>query len=416
MSFTSLRDISRVVVRRLVAGIVLALRLPYAWAQTQDELSPLDYDPNAPLFNFQDEVPGYRAGSFRLYPSATLATAYDSNVLATQHDRDEDSISVGEALMRIDNESDKWGLKGLGFVRARRFIETAAADTNEYGAGANLDAKLSERDELIGQVAAQRLFESHTEIETPNFLPVSYYNEYRANLADQHTFSRFTTRVTVGATRLDYADPTQEFRDRWSYISELRGEYELHSGFSFLTTAYYDRDAFNNPSVLVDSATTIGGLFGTHFEIPEVLDLEFSVGPFRRRYDGDRGELTGISLRGAVTWQATRLMTVRTQVMREDQATQVAGVLGKVRTNVALQVDQTYSPRVTLYARARVIFDDYDIINKTDITYTAEAGMNVLVTRNYVFTVSYDYGSRSSYAAFNSFQRHVAGISLTRRF
>ncbi|MEA3182768.1 MAG: hypothetical protein QOI59_6291 [Gammaproteobacteria bacterium] len=411
---------------RLLAGIVLTLRLPHAWAQTQDERSPLDYDPNAPLFTFENEVPAARAGSFRVSPSATLATGYDSNVLATDRDRSADSISVAQGLVKFTNAStvlqpdgtpaDKWDMTGLGFVRARRFIDTAEADTNEFGLGLNFDGRPSSQDQVFGQVAAQRLFESRTEIETPHSLPVSYYNEYRANLAEEHTFSRLTARATVGAVRQDFTDFTQDYRNRWSYMGELRGAYELHSDLSLLAIGYYNRDDFTVPSALIDSATTVGGLVGTHYEIPEVLDLEFSGGPFKRRFAGGRGELTGISVRGTLTWQATRLMTIRTQVNREDQATRVAGVLGKVRTIVALQADHTYSPRVSLYGRARVIFDDYDIINRTDITYIAEAGVNVLVTRNYVLSFSYDYGSRSSYAVDNRFQRHVAGLSLTRRF
>jgi hypothetical protein len=411
---------------RLLAGIVLTLRLPHAWAQTQDERSPLDYDPNAPLFTFQDEVPALRAGNFRVSPSATLATGYDSNVLATDHNQSGDSISVAQGLLSFTNQSDvrlpdgtpadKWGMTGLGFVRARRFIDTAEADTNEYGAGLNFDGKMSSQDELIGQVAAQRLFESRADIETPNLLPVSYYNEYRANLAEQHTFSRLTTRATVGAVRLDYADPTQEYRNRWSYTGELRGAYELPSDFSLLAIGYYNRDDFTVPSELVDSATTVGGLVGTHYEIPEILNLELAGGPFKRRYAGGRGELTGISLRGTLTWQATRLMTVRAQAIREDQATRVAGVLGKVRTTVGLQADHTYSPRVSLFARARVIIDNYDNTNLSATLYTAEAGINVLVTRYYVLSFSYDYSSRSTNLPDSSFQRHVAGLSLTRRF
>jgi hypothetical protein len=408
-----------------MVGIALTLRIPAVGAQTQDERSPLDYDPNAPLFTFQDEVPAARIGGFRVSPSATLATGYDSNVLATDRNPSRDSINVAQALVSFTNLSDlrpdgtqpdTSGLTGVGFVRARRFIESPAADTNEYGLGLNHQATLGTRDQLFVQLAAQRRFEARTEIETPDNIPVSYYNEYRADLAEQHDFGRFTTRASAAAVRWDYADPTQEFRNRWSYMGELRGAYQLHSDLSLLAIGYYDHDEFTVPSLTIDSATTVGALAGAHFEIPQVLEFELSGGPFRRRYEGDRGELTGISVRGTVTWQATRLMTVRAQITRDDEATRVAGVLGKVRTNVALQADHSYSPRVSLYARARAVFDDYDTINRTDITYIAEAGINVLVTRYYVLSASYDYGSRSSYLAANRFARHLAGLSLTRRF
>jgi len=406
-------------------GIALSLRIPGACAQAQDERSPLDYDPNAPLFTFQDEIPALRAGSFRVSPSATLATGYDSNVLATRADPSGDSINIAQGLVSFTNLSDlrpdgtqpdKGGVTGVAFARTRRFIDTSDADTNEYGLGLKYQATLGTRDQLFSEVAVQRRFESRTEIETPQNIPVSYYNQYRANVAEEHDFGRFTARATAGGVRLDYVDRTQEFRDVWAYQGELRGAYRLHSDLSLLLTGYYDKDEFIQPTPTIDSATTVGALFGAHYEIPEVLDFELSGGPFRRRYEGDRGELAGISVRGAVTWQATRLMTVRAQITRDDEATRVAGVLGKVRTNVALQVDHSYSPRVSLFARLRTIFDAYDSINRTDKTYTAEAGINVLVTRYYVLSASYDYGSRSSVFEPYRFQRHIAGLSLTRRF
>jgi len=409
----------------LLAGIVLSLRIPSVWGQTADERSPLDYDPNAPLFTFQDEVPSIRAGAFRVSPSATLATGYDSNVLATDRDASQDSINVAQGLVSFSTLSDvqadgtqpdKWGITGLGFVRARRFIETPEADTNDFGVGLNYQATLGTQDQVFSQIAAERRFEARTEIETPDNIPVSYYNEFRGNLSEQHDFGRFTTRATVGALKLNYTDATQEFRDRWSYMGELRGAYQLHSDLSLLATGYYSRDAYSTPSITVDSASSLGGLVGAHYEIPEVIEFELSGGPFRRRYAGDRGELSGLSVRGAVTWQATRLMTVRAQINRDDQTTRVGGVLGKVRTNVALQADHSYSPRVSLFLRARTIFDDYDSIKHTDITYIAEAGINVLITRYYVLSADYDFGSRSSYLPGNRFVRHVAGLSLTRRF
>jgi hypothetical protein len=399
----------------LLGGFILTLRLTPACGQSWDERSPLDNDPNAPLVTIEDEVPYYRAGSFRVLPSATLVTGYDSNVFATDRDRSQDSISIAQALVQASNDSEVWGLTGTAFARARRFINTADADTNEYGFSTTLDANPTPQDEWFGQFLAQRRFESRTDAETPTDIPVSYYNEYRASIAEQHTFNRFTTRVTLGARDLDYVDSTQDYRQRWTYTSDLRGTYQLRSGFSLLADGIYTRDDFARPDPRIDSASTTGALFGTHIEFREIVDLELSAGPLKRNYAGDRGSLSGLSITGSLAWEPTRLTTIRGEVTRDDEATTVAGVLGKFRTDVGIQVDHMYSPAVTLYARVRVIFDDYVSIGRTDTTQISEAGMDILMSRNYVFRLSYEYGSRHSYVAVDAFQRHIATISLTRR-
>jgi hypothetical protein len=236
------------------------------------------------------------------------------------------------------------------------------------------------------------------------------------SLAYQHTFNRFTTRMTLNAHRLDYNDSTQEFRNRWSSLGELRGAYELRNGLSLVATGYYGRDDYHTTSTLVDSAHTVGGLLGAHLTLPELLDFELSAGRFKRSYDDNRGELSGLTIRGSMAWQPTRLTTVNAEVLREDDPTQVLGLLAKIRTDVSLQIDHSYSPRLSLYARGRVILDDYHAITHTDITYIAEAGMNFLMTRHFVVSLTYDHGSRSSYVRDRSFQREIASLTLTGRF
>jgi hypothetical protein len=406
----------RITAPYLFAGLVLSLRLPHAWAQTPDERSPLDHQPNASLLAGEDGPAGFRAGSFRVYPSASISAGYDSNVFATQRSQEADEMSLGQAVVRVDNESDKLAVDGTAFIRARRFPDTSAADTNEYGLATDFDAALGSQDELTGLLLAQRKFEARTEVETPNNIAVSYYDELRSTLTYRHTFNRITAGMTAGARRLQYADRTQEYRNRWSYSGELRGSYELHNGISLLAIGYLGRDDFKSSSIIVDSAKTTGALVGGRLDLTDVVDFELSGGPFKRSYAAGRGELTGVSIRGALVWQPTRLTSVRADIVREDQPTRVLGVLGKVRTDVSLQINHSYSYGLLFHARGRVVFDDYDVIAHTDKTYIAEAGIDFLLSRDYAITVLYDYGSRSSHSYFESFQRHVATMALTRRF
>jgi hypothetical protein len=400
----------------LLANLALSLWLPQAWSQTPDERSPLEYEPQHSQFVREEGPAGIRAGSFRIYPSGSLSAGYNSNVFATRIDPAGDAISVGQAVVRADNESDLLGIGSIAFVRARRFPRTPDADTNEYGLAGHFDAALGSRDELLGLLSAQRRFEVRTDIETPGNIPVSYYNEFRGDLTYQHIFNRVTTLMIANARRLQYADPTQQYRNRWSYSGRLQGMYELRSGISLVGIAHYGRDDFQNPSIVVASAETEDALAGVHLSLADLFDFELSGGPFRRVYAGGRGKLTGLSVRGTMLWQPTRITNVRAEVIREDQPTRVLGVLGKVRTDLQLRLGHSYSHHADFHVSARVVLDNYDVVRRTDKTYIAEAGLEFLLARDYELAILYDYASRSSYQYFEGFQRHVASLTLTRRF
>jgi hypothetical protein len=400
----------------VLASLLLTLKLPQAWSQTPDERSPLDYEPRDLVLTDEEGPAGIRAGSFRVYPSGSVSAGYSSNVFATRANSDGDEMSVGQALIHAVNESDNLGIESIAFARARRFLNTPQADTNEYGIAGNFDAALGSQDELLVLLSAQRRFEPHTEVETPANIPVSYYREFRSGLTYQHSFNRVTVRMTANARRLEYADQIQEYRNRWSYLGQLQGTYELRSGISLVGIGYYGRDDFAKPSTIVASAESEGALAGAHLTVAELFDFELAGGPFRRVYAAGRGELTGVSIRGSMVWRPTRITNVRAEVLREDEPTRVLGVLGKVRTDVQLRAGHSYSRNAAFHVSARVVFDAYDIIRRTDKTYIAEAGLDVRVTRDYGITLLYDYASRSSYTYIDSFQRHVVSLTLTRRF
>jgi hypothetical protein len=278
-----------------------------------------------------------------------------------------------------------------------------------------LDAPVGAQDDLTASVRAQRRFEPHTDIETPRSLPVSVYDDTRADLAYTHVFNRLTLRGAASGEWLDYHDPSQHFRDLATSRDELRGEYTLGNDLSAVVTAYYGRDDFSHASPYVASATTKGTLVGAHLSVPEVVDFELTAGYFERRYADNLGQSSGVSVRGSLIWQPTRLMTVRGAVTREDQPTRIPGAFGKARTDATLEVDQAYSTNLSLYARGELVSDDFNFIQRVDHTYLGEVGLTFLIARPYILKVAYGFGSRSSDVPAVGYVRHVASISLIGR-
>jgi len=401
-------------VPRLLWAVACIVPTP-ALAQTVSDRSPLDTVPGQSELDFQDQVPGVRAGAFNMHASAGTSLAYDSNVLAQPSQRIEKALSIDEAQMHAADNMNEATLDFQAFARARRYIDAHGLDTTEFGGALELDAPVAAQDDLTVSLRAQRRFEPHTDIETPQSLPVSVYDDTRADLAYTHVFNRLTLRGDASGQWLDYHDPSQRFRNLATNRDELRGEYTLGGDLSAVVTAYYGHDDFSHSSPYVASATTKGTLVGAHLSVPEVVDFELTAGYFERRYAEHLGRSSGVSLRGSLIWQPTRLMTVRGALSREDQPTRIPGAFGKARTDATLELDHAYSASLSVYARGELVVDDFNFIQRVDHTYLGEVGLTFLIARPYLLKVAYGFGSRSTDAPGVSYVRHVAGISLIGR-
>ncbi len=386
-----------------------------AFAQAVSDRSPLDTAPGQSELDFQNEVPGFRAGAFNMHASAGTSLAYDSNVLAQPGPRTGKVLSIDEAQMHATNDMDEAALDFQSFARARRFIDDHELDTTEFGGAVGIAAPVGAQDDLTGSVRSQRRFEPHTDIETPSSLPVSVYDDTRAELAYTHVLNRLTLRGAASGEWLGYHDPSQHFRDLATNRDELRGEYTLDNDLSAVVTAYYGRDDFSHSSPYIASATTRGVLVGSHLSVPEVVDFELTAGYFERLYAGNLGRSSGVTVRGSLIWQPTRLMTVRGAVTREDEPTRIPGAFGKARTDATLEVDHAYSTNLSLYARGELVVDDFNFIQRVDNTRLGEVGLTFLIARPYILKLAYGFGSRSSDAPGVSYVRHVASISLIGR-
>lgn len=395
---------------------VTALRPPWARAQAIGERSPFDVEVDQNALDFADEQPGVDVDGFRMLPRAATSIAYDSNVFSSPAPRNERVVSITEAQLHLENEPGAYDLAADAFARTRRFIQQHDQDTTEYGASGSFDLDFNQESELSGHLLAQRRFESRDDIETPDIEQVSFYKEWDGDATYSHTFNRLLLGSTVSARRLDYEDPSQQYRDQSIYRGEVHSAYGFGGGLSLTGSAYYLADDYRYSTPSAVSADTAGALAGVRLSIPDIVDLQFAVGYFRRNFDRQIGDISGLTIRGTATYQLTRLTTVRADLIREDAPTRVVGAFGKIRTDGSLDLRHSYSRTLNLYVRGRVIEDQFDVVNRTDRTFQAQAGATWLFSRRLVFAAEYDYATRNSSLISESFGRHVFSVSIIGRY
>ncbi len=401
--------------------VVPLLPMARAWAQALGERPVLNADGSPDYatqdrYNFSDDQTGIRAGPFELYPSVSESAAYDSNVYASPAPRKESPVSITEAL--LDLATDPGGLlylDGEAYARGRRFTSSSDQNTNEYGGAASFDAEASSKDQLSGSVLIQHRFEARTDIETPDIREVSLYDQWLGNFSYVHTYDRLQMNYTLTAQSFDYDDPSQKYRDRSFYEGEVSGTYQLPSALALLGTVYHSENdyRFDNPAVA--GSETTGARVGGHITLTDVAEFELTAGYFRNNFDQHLGDIAGLSLVGSLILYPTELTTIRANVSRQDQPTRIPGAYGKVRTDSMLEIGHAYSQTLNLYARARVVLDDFATLRRTDTTYLGELGAFYEVSRGFVIGVEYDLSERSSAVESSSFLQHLVGVSFAVR-
>jgi hypothetical protein len=395
--------------------LLLAAASSASVAQSLAPRSPLDHNNGEDVLGPDENYVGTRVGGFDVRAAAGLSLGYDSNVYAQDSNPEAQAMSVGEALFRADNESARREVFGTAFVRARRFADVDDQDTTEFGAAGGLDAWIGAQDRLTAAFSAERNYESRTEIETPTNIPVSLYNDYRAQVELAHSFNRFSLESELSAVRNEYESAGQDFRNRTLSRGELRGAYQLRGDLAWVVTGYFNRDDYDESSELTSSADTAGALVGLRGEVSDILEFEIGGGYFERRFENSIAELRGVAVRGSLAWHPTRLTSVRAQIQRSDEPTQIAGAFGKIRTDGMVQIGHEYTRNLRFYAGVRLVFEDFETIDRVDRLYLAELGMNYSMGRHSVLRFTYDYGSRENGTSERDFVRHVATLSFIGR-
>ena len=367
-------------------------------------------------YDFSDDQTGISAGPLVLNPSASATTAYDSNVFASPGPRRESALAITQALLDVTNQPGGiLDLEGEAFARQRRFTAASNQNTNEYGGSLRFDADEGSNDEVEGSVLAQRRFEARTDIETPDISQVSLYDQWLGTFSYIHTYNRLQMNYTVLAQQFDYLDASQRYRDRAFYEGDATATYQLPNTVSVLGTVFHSEDdyRFDNPAVA--GGETTGVRTGAHVSIPEIAEFELTGGYFRREFAEHLGEISGLTVTGSMILYPTRLTTIRADVSRQDQPTRIPGAYGKVRTDGLLEIGHSYSQRLNLYARARVVADDFATLHRTDMTYLGEIGAFYEVSRGVVLGLEYDVSERSSAVPAENFVQHLVSLSLIGR-
>ncbi|MGY6627959.1 MAG: outer membrane beta-barrel protein [Oceanicaulis sp.] len=373
---------------------------------------------------------GVRAGAWLLRPELQTDLEWTDNVFATPSQTQSDTaISI---TPRVSGET-MWSRHGLSFdasVTRKEYFEFDDESTTNYtlGTAGRVDVQRN------AFVEAGLRYASLTEPRTSAGAagqaakPIEF-DTLSAFAGAEQMSGRLRLRTRFDYSDVDYSDAPlfgggvaeQGFRDRKTYVGELRGDIAISPD-----TAVFARLRLNNrdyrlspPDVALNrnsSGYTIDG--GFDFDIRGVARGAIGLGYTEQDYDDALiGKTSGVSIDTSVEWFPTPLTTVTAYASRSVQDAAIAGAAGYFNTDVGVSIDHELRRNVILSARAGWGEDDYSGVDRTDTRRSVSAGLTYMLNRSAGVRATYSHTDQSSSGAASGrdFTRNSVNVSLVLR-
>ncbi|MCG5243570.1 outer membrane beta-barrel protein [Azospirillum doebereinerae] len=356
---------------------------------------------------------GIRAGSFRFLPRLEAGAIYDTNVFASDANKQDDIIWTVQPRLDIRSDFSAHALNFSASANAGRYQDYSSENYTDYAFQADGRYDVSKSGAADATLYHRRNHEGRGDIDSlSGYVEPVTYTQSGGEVGYTQRFNRLRARLSGTAQYSEYDDvgirsggiARQGDRDRWEYAGTGRVGYEFIEGYETFVQGTYswtrhrrDRD-FNNVNRDSDGYEIVGGVTG---ELTGLITGELYAGYLARNYEDSRlKDFGGLALGGRVNWSVTQLTSITGSLSRQIRETSSSLGLGTAssyeRTIVAVGVDHELLRTLLLNARAQYRRDDFNGNSRKDDIYTAGAGATYQFSRNLFLTGGYTYEKRNS--------------------
>ena len=366
---------------------------------------------------------GVRLGGFIAFPNATISASYDDNILADDSGEVDDLITSIMPEIVIKSDWRNHELKFFGnadIVRHADRTDENHEDIN-LGAAARLDVL---RDlHVRGGLTWSGLTESRASPEDVDGDEPTEYDRTIATLGFGGKSNRISYSADTRFTRLDFDNATaagvtiiNDDRDRDRFEVELRAGYEIVPEYeAFIRVGFTDTDYDDDRDLDGVDRDSDGFeiVAGARIDVTGVIFGDVFVGYVSQDYDDStlptiEGATAGIDL----TWNVTKLTTLKFGVEREIEETTERNASGYFRTDFDASVDHELLRNLILGARAGYSLQDYEGIDRDDEVFRFALSGKYLLSRNFYISLGYEYSRRESDDAGSDYEKNVVMLRL----
>ncbi|MBI1260831.1 MAG: outer membrane beta-barrel protein [Rhizobiales bacterium] len=374
------------------------------------------------------DAAGIRAGSFMVYPTASVSEIYDDNIYAVDTGETDDFITKLASSVAVNSNWNRHALNLNAGLSQLLYADNTDEDNFNWNIGGSARLDILRDTNVSVNAGFAQAHEDRGSPSSPGL--AAEPTEYFTTDAGVTFFQRFNRLFgELGATymKYDYKDVdavgggtiNQDQRDRNEYTQSLKLGYSVSPD-----TSLYIRGTLNQrdyrlrpPSVGITVDRNSNGyevVGGSDFKISNIMQGGVYVGYHEQDYEAvGLSNASGVAFGADVDWFITPLTTINLNASSSIQETTTAGASGYQSMGVGLTVDHELLRNVILSGNVGYSNDDYDTISRQDDYISAGLGVDYLLNRNFELGLKYDYKDRNSDIVGNDYSRNQLGLTLT---
>ena len=362
---------------------------------------------------------GVRAGSFLVFPALEILETFNTNVYSTEDNERADLITSFQPRIDVDSDWANHSLSFFGGADVGVYMDEGREDYEDYNFGSRGGIDIQRQTNVDANVEFKHTHGARSDSDDAGGINPTLNDQYIANLGGSHTINRVTITLDGDFNRYDYLDsPTaaggvstgqvnNDDRDRNEWKGTTRVSYEIQPEYAAFFQGSYNVRAYlsSRDDIGYDRDSTGYRVeAGTELNFTDVTTGDVFFGYLEQTPKETRLETTSGFVFGThLTWNATRLTTVRLNIDRNVLETTTAGVSGIDSTTASATVDHELRRNILLDAGVSLTNDAYNGGNprRNDNLIVLGAGARYLLNRNFFVGAGYDFTHRASQGSVN---------------
>jgi hypothetical protein len=349
---------------------------------------------------------GVLAGNYLIFPSLGAAVVYDDNIFKSDADKRGDFRSEITPSLRFTSQLPRHVLDLSLDGRIVSYLDNPDQDYADVRAKLDGALHFDHAHTLAAGVLSAVEHEEVRDIAAPaNAAEPTTVFHNRATTGITRDVGRLYGTFSTSFERWDYEDVRatdrttidQDVRDLDLWSATLRAGYRFSPGFELigkvrgLRALNYGVGAENRDSTGYEAAA------GVAFETSPLLRWRLLGGYGVRDFDEpSQSSVESLLLEAEVQWLPTQRITVYGTVSRAivDELSAEAG--GRVETTLHGRLDYDLWHSAVLRFDVEMSDADFTGADRRDRTYGARIGVDYYYTKNWLFSVGYEYQFRDS--------------------
>jgi len=424
----------------IISGFLVALPMA-SWAQTPPAAAqdvPTETESDSADLPVKDTVMtrqrpeydpiGTRVGGFFLYPNVSVTEVYRDNINYTSSGEESDFITMVSPNLNLRSNWNNHALNFSAGADVGRYMSNSQEDFEDFRLATDGRLDILRDSNVKGGFKFAQLHEGRSSPDQAGAREPVIYRQYGPSLEYGQRFNRLRASIGGDYQMYDFDDGTanngavlnMDDRDRKDLTGNVRVGYEIQPSYeAFVLGSVNQRnyeDARDDGGVNRDSSgwEIVAGLA---LDLGDITFGNIFAGYMRQEFDGaNLKTISGPSFGADLTWNPTRLTTVKGIASRTIDETTLAGAAGALSTRLGANVDHELLRNLILSANVDYVNNDYQGISREDDIINLGPSADYLFNRYLRLRLRYTHSMRESSTANGDYNVNSVFLRLLAQY